>query len=287
MLYAKPLLKPKKTLLLPSVLKEISGLEQCSSMPNFFWAINDSGNMSAIFRVNRETKSIHTSFIPKQPNHDWEDLSCGPCLIPVKRSEECLYVADIGNNHHVPRNPKILMVPIGHIKSNKIALPKIIMQLKYPVEPFDAEALVLVGPPLQFLLFTKNKKKKLTNVYLLKIPEKKSEFIDVEMELIGEVSLKNKKKGKIWISSADSYWGNPNEIWLLSFKYLIKLEVEQLTKGKPKISDPKFMTLPKRANWESLSLDESGSTKRNTIWIANERKKELNAIQELIIDKSK
>ena len=91
-------------------------------------------------------------------NHDWEDLAS---------DKDFLYIADMGNNFDTRKNLQIVKVPIDP-KINKTEF----INFYYPEQSefefrlssmYDAEGLISIDDYL--LIFTKNRAKKITEIY--------------------------------------------------------------------------------------------------------------------------
>lgn len=74
-------------------LKEISGVAVSWRNPGIVWTHNDSGGAAALFAIGFDGTIHATLSLTGAVNTDWEDLALAPCGI-----EECLYVADVGDN---------------------------------------------------------------------------------------------------------------------------------------------------------------------------------------------
>ncbi len=114
-------------------------------------------------------------------NNDWEDIT---------KDDEFIYIADMGNNFDTRKNLSIIKIPIQK-SSNEIAE---IINFSYPEQKkfvttfrssqYDAEALISMDNSL--IIFTKNKLKKITEIYSLpKIPGK------YEAKKIGSLNTKS------------------------------------------------------------------------------------------------
>ncbi|MGB0933939.1 MAG: hypothetical protein ACPGU5_06625 [Lishizhenia sp.] len=147
--YSQKLIQP-----LNPKIKESSGLVVLKN--GNFLTINDGGNKSEIFVLNKKGVLIHTCEIEDEKNVDWEDL----CL----DNKGNVYIADIGNNDNKRENLKILKVELEKVLSeSKIKSKK--FKFDYPNQKdfppnkselyFDAESLVFYNDKLW--IFTKNR----------------------------------------------------------------------------------------------------------------------------------
>lgn len=94
---------------LDSKLAEASGLVVASD--SSFYAINDGGNSSVVYEINRLGRIIRQIKI-LAPNTDWEDLSLD--------EKGNLYIGDIGNNLNNRRNLVLLKIPKAQLSKSEI-----------------------------------------------------------------------------------------------------------------------------------------------------------------------
>jgi len=112
-------------------------------------------------------------------NNDWEDLCA---------DKEFIYIADIGNNFDTRDNLRIIKTPINP-KNNTLKF----INFYYPEQDdfsfkqlslYDAEGLISFEKHL--FIFTKNRAKKITEIY--KLPKKSGNY---KAELIGEINVES------------------------------------------------------------------------------------------------
>ena len=140
-------------------LDETSGLEIINKQ---LVTINDSGNDPVLFYINESGNILDERKLNCCKNNDWESLAA---------DSDYVYIADFGNNYDTRKNLSIIKIPIDK-SSNET--PEIINFL-YPEQKkfkriyrrseYDAEALISFVDIL--LIFTKNKRKKITEIYSL------------------------------------------------------------------------------------------------------------------------
>ena len=140
-------------------LDETSALEIVS---NTLITINDSGNDPVLFYINESGNILDERKLNCCKNNDWESLAA---------DSDYVYIADFGNNYDTRKNLSIIKIPIDKSSNEN---PEIINFL-YPEQKkfkriyrrseYDAEALISFGDIL--LIFTKNKRKKITEIYSL------------------------------------------------------------------------------------------------------------------------
>ena len=140
-------------------LDETSGLEIINKQ---LVTINDSGNDPVLFYINESGNILDERKLNCFKNNDWESLAA---------DSDYVYIADFGNNYDTRKNLSIIKIPIDKSSNEN---PEIINFL-YPEQKkfkriyrrseYDAEALISFGDIL--LIFTKNKRKKITEIYSL------------------------------------------------------------------------------------------------------------------------
>ena len=140
-------------------LDETSGLEIINKQ---LVTINDSGNDPVLFYINESGNILDERKLNCCKNNDWESLAS---------DSDYVYIADFGNNYDTRKNLSIIKIPIDKSSNEN---PEIINFL-YPEQKkfkriyrrseYDAEALISFGDIL--LIFTKNKRKKITEIYSL------------------------------------------------------------------------------------------------------------------------
>ena len=144
---------------LPQVLEETSGL---AILNDTLWTHNDSGNEATLYAISPKGKLLTKRTLAKQhKNIDWEDITT---------IDKRLIVADMGNNFGTRQN--LYLLDIAFQKNTATVLDSI--PFHYPEQtdytfnqatPFDAEGLIYIDG--QLLLFSKNRKTKTTELYLL------------------------------------------------------------------------------------------------------------------------
>jgi len=140
---------------LPQYINETSGLEYYK---DYLVTHNDSGNEPIIYYINKEGRFSFKRSFDSLTNNDWEDLAS---------DKDFLYIADMGNNFDTRKNLQIVKVPIDP-KINNTEL----INFYYPEQSefefrmlsmYDAEGLISIDDYL--LIFTKNRAKKITDIY--------------------------------------------------------------------------------------------------------------------------
>ena len=139
-------------------LDETSGLEIVN---NTLITINDSGNKPVLFYLDKKGNILNERKLDCCKNNDWESLAA---------DKNHIYIADFGNNYDTRKNLSIIKIPIAeNINESEIINFSYPEQKKfntiYRSSQYDAEALISINDNL--LIFTKNKLKKITEIYSL------------------------------------------------------------------------------------------------------------------------
>ena len=140
-------------------LDETSGLEIIGDQ---LITINDSGNNPILFYLDKKGNILNERKLDCCKNNDWESLAA---------DKNYIYIADFGNNYDTRKNLSIIKIPIQK-SSNEIVE---VINFSYPEQKkfntiyrssqYDAEALISINDNL--IIFTKNKLKKITEIYSL------------------------------------------------------------------------------------------------------------------------
>ena len=151
--------KVQKDFQLSKILDETSGLE---IVDDLFLTQNDSGNDPVIYYIDFKGKIVNQRKITGFENNDWEDLAV---------DDQFIYIADMGNNYDTRKNLSIVKIPIQKSSNENVE----VINFSYPEQKkfkriyrrseYDAEALISFEDKL--LIFTKNKRKKITEIYSL------------------------------------------------------------------------------------------------------------------------
>ena len=161
---------------LPSYINETSGLEYYK---DYLVTHNDSGNQPIIYYLNESGEVIIERNFSELQNNDWEDLTA---------DKKFIYIADIGNNFDTRDNLRIIKVPLDSADNSFE-----IINFYYPEQEdfsfnqnskYDAEGLISIKDFL--IIFTKNRAKKITEIY--KLPKKPGNY---KAELIGKIDIES------------------------------------------------------------------------------------------------
>ena len=140
-------------------LDETSGLEIIGDQ---LITINDSGNNPILFYLDKKGNILNERKLDCCKNNDWESLAA---------DKNHIYIADFGNNYDTRKNLSIIKIPIQKSSNENVE----VINFSYPEQKkfrriyrrseYDAEALISFEDKL--LIFTKNKRKKITEIYSL------------------------------------------------------------------------------------------------------------------------
>jgi len=183
-------------------------------------------------------------------NNDWEDLAA---------DEEFIYIADIGNNFDTRDNLRIIKTSINP-KNNSFEL----INFYYPEQDdfsfkqlsmYDAEGLISHGDYL--LIFTKNRLKKITEIY--RVPKKAGNY---KAELIGKIDVEsivtaadyNDRMKLLVLTSTFDF----NEYFIITIKNFDPLKLDSVKINKFKIPIGKTQV-------ESIKIID-----KNNFWITSE-----------------
>ena len=162
---------------LPLYINETSGLEYYK---DYLITHNDSGKDPVIYYLEKNGKFSFKRSFDSLTNNDWEDIAA---------DKDFLYIADMGNNFDTRDDLRIIKVPLDR-KDNSYE----IINFYYPEQvkfftiekssQYDAEGLITIDENL--IIFTKNKLKKITEIYTL--PKKAGTY---EAKKIGSLNTQS------------------------------------------------------------------------------------------------
>ena len=243
--------KLTKDISLSKKIDETSGLEIVDGQ---FITHNDSGGDPKLYYLDKEGKIVFERTLDGVKNNDWEDIT---------KDDQFIYVANMGNNFDTRKNLSIVKTPIDP-SSNKAELiefsypEQVKFTTAYSQSQYDAEALITIDDYL--IILTKNKLKKITEIYALpKIPGK------YEAKKIGSLNTKS-------IITGGDYDQKTKLLALtgtLIFNeyYIIKIENFDLERKKDYKIDMYEIPIGK-TQVEAIKIIES-----NTFWITSEDEK--------------
>ena len=238
---------------LPSSVYETSGLEK---VDNNLITLNDSGNQPVLYYLNESGELIFERNFSQLQNNDWEDLTV---------DDENIYIADIGNNFDTRKNLRIIKAPFGSADNSFE-----IINFYYPEQEdfsfkqnskYDAEGIISVKNKL--LIFTKNRAKKITEIY--KLSKNPGNY---KAELIGEINIEsivtgadyNKKLKLLVLTSTKDF----NEYYIHKIKNFnisklknLKIDTFKIPIGKTQVESIKI--IDKNNFWITSEAEFMGS----------------------------
>ncbi len=157
-LYSSYSQKLTKDISLSKKIDETSGLEIVDGQ---FITHNDSGGDPKLYYLDKKGKIVFERTLEGVKNNDWEDIT---------KDDQFIYVANMGNNFDTRKNLSIVKTPIDP-SSNEAELiefnypEQVKFTTAYSQSQYDAEALITIEDYL--IILTKNKLKKITEIYAL------------------------------------------------------------------------------------------------------------------------
>lgn len=130
---------PERVAILAADIDEASGIAPVRSTPGSFWVINDSEGKPALYGLRPDgTIAARVALPPSVRQEDWEDLATAPCA-----SGDCIYIADIGDNHHARDDIAILRLREPPFRDGA-ARDVERFAIRYPDGAHDAEAIFVL-----------------------------------------------------------------------------------------------------------------------------------------------
>ena len=239
-----------KDISLSKKIDETSGLEIIDGQ---FITHNDSGDEAKLYYLDKKGVIVHERNLHGAKNNDWEDIT---------KDEDYLYVANMGNNLDNRKNLSIFKVPID-TSNDQLE----VIEFNYPEQikfitlekssQYDAEGLIAIDENL--IIFTKNKLKKITEIYSL--PKTAGKY---EAKKIGSLNTQSIITGADYDSKTKllALTGS------LSFKgdeyYILKIEDFDLESNKDYKINMYEIPIGK-TQVEAIKIIDS-----NTFWITSE-----------------
>jgi hypothetical protein len=179
-----------KLILIGELNQKIKETSALAVLGDYLITHNDKGRTNELFLLNPENGNIfHSITISNINNNDWED---------VAKSEEYLFIGDMGNNEGERKNLAIHLIPLKELNKNNTAIKSIgSINFYYPEQTefdvskkhnFDCEAILYHNQ--QIFLFTKNRLDNKTNLYVL--PAQPGNYA---AKLIGSVEVEGRITG--------------------------------------------------------------------------------------------
>ena len=250
-LYSSYSQKLTKDISLSKKIDETSGLEIIDGQ---FITHNDSGGDPKLYYLDKKGKIVYERMIEGAKNNDWEDIT---------KDDEFIYVANMGNNFDNRKNLSILKVPIDPLKNKAEVIEfhypeQVKFITSYGSSQYDAETLITIDDNL--IILTKNKLKKITEIYVL--PKQAGKY---EAKKIGSLNTQSiitggdyDSKRKLLVLTAT-----------LSFNEYYILKIEDFTlKNKTNYKINMYEIPIGKTQVEAIKIIDS-----NTFWITSEDEK--------------
>jgi hypothetical protein len=126
--------------MLPEI-PEASGLAVSRHSAGVLWSHNDSVSAAVLFEFDTAGTMLGRVRVPIR-TRDWEDISAARCA-----SNDCLYIADIGDNRSARPQVQIYRVPEPAPADAETAPPEV-FNATYSDGPHNAEAMFVIGADL-------------------------------------------------------------------------------------------------------------------------------------------
>jgi len=243
----------KKDFPLSKEIEETSGLE---IVDDLFVTHNDSGGEASLYYLSRNGEIINKRKIKSATNKDWEDIT---------RDDKYIYVGDFGNNFSNRKDLKIFKIPLNSSseEKNEVILFNYPEQKSFKINRntiYDAEGLISVDDNL--VIFTKNRAKKITELYLVpkapgKYDAKKIGSLKVESIVTG--ADYNEKLKLLALTSTKNfveYYLIIINNFSLNFENDYKIKTHEIPIGKTQVEAVKIID---RKNFWITSEDERNS----------------------------
>ena len=243
----------KKDFPLSKEIEETSGLE---IVDDLFVTHNDSGGEASLYYLSRKGKIINKRKIKSATNKDWEDIT---------RDDKYIYVGDFGNNFSNRKDLKIFKIPLNSSseEKNEVILFNYPEQKSFKINRntiYDAEGLISVDDNL--VIFTKNRAKKFTELYL--VPKAPGKY---DAKKIGSLKVKsivtgadyNEKLKLLALTSTKNfieYYLIIINDFSLNFEKDYKIKTHEIPIGKTQVEAVKIID---RKNFWITSEDEKNS----------------------------
>jgi hypothetical protein len=134
----------------PDELSESSGLAVSRTQPGVLWSHNDSGDGPVLYAIDESGRLLATVQVTGASAVDWEDIASGPCpsLMRAAAGEQCLFVADTGDNERTRDVLTIYLViepKLDGAGRAPAAVEARSIRYRYPDQPHDAEAIAVLA----------------------------------------------------------------------------------------------------------------------------------------------
>lgn len=185
-------------------LNENSGL---TFFQRHLLTINDSGNSSEIFQLNKQNGKIEKVYQTHLRNIDWEAISADSASI---------YIGDFGNNLGTRKDLKVFKIPVQNQNLDLNSIKEFPFQFQNQTDftpknlntDFDVEAMVYNNNKIQ--IFTKEWASKNISRY------------ELALNSIENQSLEKKESAPIQFSATDAYFYE-NQLYVVGYTKTLKV----------------------------------------------------------------
>ncbi len=263
----------RATGILPWDLAELSGLAHCRSIPDQLWAVNDRGDQARLYALSPKAELLQTYHLRGESNQDWEDLACGRC---ANSDSECLYIADIGDNHGKRRDIKLFMIPLplkGQKTSKGLNVKRRRILLRYPDKPHNAESLLVHPDQPIAVIITKEKHDPRDRVdpliFTIDLAKALGRSGRTTLTPAGSVPLyqyltpKN-PPSSAWITGGD-FFPNGQSLLLITYTHIYRMQWPLIEDEQSRIILPIWSNV-NRTQIESVAVHNNGKQ----FWIGSE-----------------
>lgn len=123
-----------------AVLPELSGLVASRRDPTLLWGVDDRPHTDRLVALRPEGTIAAVVHVAGMDPLNAEALAIGPC--GPASADSCLYVGDIGDNVRARASIRVFRVPEPELPATAAVRAEVV-ELRYPGEPHDAEALLV------------------------------------------------------------------------------------------------------------------------------------------------
>jgi hypothetical protein len=135
---------------------EASGIVASRLNPGVLWVHNDSGDDARLYALAADGASLGSLKLTGVEASDFEDIAAARC---PGGDGHCLWVGDVGNNNFDRQDLSLIIVeePLVGVQGlgDAEARPAFVVELSYPGDPINSEALIVEPDGSGFALFEK------------------------------------------------------------------------------------------------------------------------------------
>jgi hypothetical protein len=140
-------------------VSESSGVAASRTHRGVLWTHNDSGDGPYVYATDLTGADRAVVRVDGARAVDWEDVALAPC---PTGPDDCLYIADTGDNEERRKSVVVYVVPEPHppvrVADTTRAVPVATIRLKYPDGPHDVEAIYVSQADSALYLVSKGRR---------------------------------------------------------------------------------------------------------------------------------